>query len=111
MGKSLTLAVSLLLAGCAESGLDQLEAENAELRSQVADLEAKLSSARSAAEYVARKAAALRASSNELQAQLARFQTEDWRDVVPSASSASEDVESAQDDLETASSELEDAIE
>lgn len=105
------LVTALLLGGCGEPRTEQLEAENQELRSHVADLESQLSAARSAAEEVTTKTKALRDSSDELQSQLARFQNEDWRDVVPSASSAGEELETAQTELESASSDLDDATE
>jgi len=49
MRKSVVIAALLILAGCGESKVDQLETENEELRSLVADLESQLSSMRSAA--------------------------------------------------------------
>lgn len=92
------LAFCLLLAGCGESETEKLKRENQELHEQVDALQTQLATIRE-------KADALETSSSDLQEQMARFQSEDWKDVVPAATQASDDVDSAKDDLKQAADE------
>lgn len=90
------LSALLLLTACGDSEsdkseIDQLREENTDLQTQLAN--------------VREKADALETASDNLQEQLERFKTEDWREVMPNAVEAGEDVEQAQKDLKEATDE------
>jgi len=86
MGITIIVA-ALVLTGCGQSELDRTKAENEELRAQVASLQGEISD-------IKEKADALETSSGELRSQMDRFQSENWREVVPNAQAASDQVES-----------------
>lgn len=91
-----TLALcALALTSCGPSKMKRLEAENRELRDQLDQLQSQLSD-------VQEKATNLETASDELKVQLARFENEDWRDVVGDAQAAGEDVDTAKDELKEA---------
>lgn len=89
-----TIVAALVLTGCGKSDLDRTKAENEELRTQVESLQGEISD-------IKEKADALETSSRELRSQMDRFQRENWRDVVPDAQAASDQVESDQDSLKS----------
>jgi len=95
IGLSAALILTAMLAGCGPSKIEQLKAENRELHDKVDQLETKLSD-------VQEKATALETASDNLKEQLGRFQSEDWRDVVPDAQDPGEEVDKAKDDLKQA---------
>lgn len=82
------------MTGFGQSELDKTKAENEELRAQVESLQGEISD-------IKEKAEALQTSSVELRSQMDRFQSENWRDVVPDAQAASDQVESDQDALKS----------
>jgi TolA-binding protein len=88
------LLLCFALAACGPSKSEQLQSENEELRVQVEQLQSQLSE-------IKEKAESLETSSNDLRDQMARFQSENWREVVPEAEAASSQVESDQDDLKS----------
>lgn len=88
------IAAALALTGCGQSELDRAKAENEELRAQVERLQGEISEIKG-------KADALETSSGELRGQMDRFQSENWRDVVPDAQAASDQVQSDQDSLKS----------
>jgi len=88
----------ILLAGCGSSRVQQLEAENQDLKDQVERLQSQLNDIKD-------KANELETASSGLQQQLGRFENENWRDVVPDAQEAGSDVESAQQELSDATDE------
>jgi len=96
--KRMILTAVLLLAGCGESETDSLKAENQQLRSQVDQLQTQLADVRE-------KADELETKSSDLQDEVARFGSEDWKDVVPAVISASEEVDTAKDDVSEAAAE------
>lgn len=96
----LALFAFCLLIGCGQSRTKGLEAENEELRSQVEQLQTQVAGIRE-------KAETLESSSSALKDQMSRFQSEDWRDVLPDAEAASTEVETDQDDLKQAVDEIE----
>ena len=71
--------------------IHNLEKENGRLKQRIAEVQS--------------KADALQASSDELQEQVKRFENEDWRDVVPDARKASEQVQTDADNLKSATDE------
>jgi len=85
----------LVLSACGQTESERLKEENQNLRDQVDQLQSQLSS-------IKEKADDLETASSTLQDQLARFQSEDWKDVVPEAQEAGEQVESAQQELSDA---------
>ncbi len=90
------LAVALTLAACGKSSREiELETENERLSGRVSQLETRLSDIKD-------KAGDLEAASDEMVGEVARFEAEDWQDVVPSVQSASSDVEDAQMALSSA---------
>ena len=93
--RALWLGLALLLTGCGPSRVEQLEAENQDLKDQVEQLQSQLSNIKD-------KASELETASSGLQQQLGRFEDENWRDVVPDAQEAGSDVESAQQELSDA---------
>jgi TolA-binding protein len=82
----------LVLSACGQSESERLKEENQNLRDQVDQLQSQLSS-------IKEKADDLETASSTLQDQLARFQNEDWKEVMPDAQEADEQVESAQQEL------------
>jgi outer membrane murein-binding lipoprotein Lpp len=88
------ITAALVLTGCGQPELDRTKAENEELRAQVESLQGEISD-------IKEKADALETSSGELRSQMNRFQSENWRDVVPDAQAASDQVESDQDSLKS----------
>ena len=93
MGITIIVA-ALILTGCGQPELERTKAENVELRAQVERLQGEISD-------IKEKADALETSSGELRSQMDRFQSENWRDVVPDAQAASDQVESDQDSLKS----------
>lgn len=90
------LAAVLTLAACGKSSRElELEADNQRLGARVTQLETRISD-------IQDKASDLEAASDEMVGQVARFESEDWQDVVPSVQSASSDVEDAQMALSSA---------
>ncbi len=90
---AVALAACLSACGAPEGGdydraeVEDLAAENDELRSQVADLESQLEEARSRVQQLA-------SSADDLRGEVDRFRTgENWRDVVPAVDSAIDEVE------------------
>ena len=83
---------AVALTGCGPSKMERLETENRELHDQVDQLQSQLSD-------IQEKASNLETASDELKVQLARFENEDWRDVVGDAQAAGEDVDTAKDEL------------
>lgn len=83
--KRLALAALLLLSSCGPTEVEQLRQENRELKAQLEDTRA--------------QAEKLKEASDDLQAQLARFESENWQDVMPEAKAAGDNVESAQQEL------------
>ena len=69
--------------------------------SRAEDLQTKLDAAHSQIDDLKTKSAALEEASNNLKQQMDRFETENWRDVLPDAKAAADDVDSAQSDLKT----------
>jgi len=96
--RALWLGLALLLTGCGPSRVEQLEAENQNLKDQVEQLQSKLND-------IQEKADNLETASSGLQEQLGRFDGENWRDVVPDAQAAGTEVESAQQELSDAAGE------
>jgi len=96
--RALPLVVCVLLAGCGPSRVQQLEAENQDLKDQVEQLQSQLSDIKD-------KASELETASSGLQEQLGRFDGENWREVVPDAQEAGSEVESAQQELSDATDE------
>jgi cell division septum initiation protein DivIVA len=92
------LAFCLAVSGCGQSRVETLETENADLRDQVDQLQTQLSNIKD-------KASSLKSASDDLQSQMARFQSENWRDVVPDAQQSSDSLESAQTELQDATDE------
>ena len=86
---------AVALVSCGPSKMERLEAENRELHDQVDQLQSQLSD-------IQEKANNLETASDELKAQLARFENENWRDVVGDAQAAGEDVDTAKDELKEA---------
>lgn len=107
--KVLVLIILTCLCACGPSETEKLKAENEDLRSQVSQLQSKVDDVTKAAEKVKSDAQALKSASDELQAQLARFNSENWRDVVPAAKSAGDDVEEKSSALDSSLSDLDDA--
>ena len=82
------IALASILSSCGPSENEKLKAENEELRSQVSQLQEKVSDTESAAEKVKTDAEELKVASDDLQTELTRFESENWRDVVPDAKAA-----------------------
>lgn len=101
---------SLVLTACQANRVKELEAENAELTSQVSALQARVEEAQSAAEDVKAKAEEVASASEDLQSQTGRLDSENWRDVVPDLTSASDDVDTAQTALASSTSDLDAAL-
>ena len=91
--KTVMLSALLLLTACGNSESDKSEID--QLRQENADLQAQLATIRE-------KADALETASDNLQEQLERFKTEDWRDVMPNAVEAGEGGGEAQKDFKEA---------
>jgi hypothetical protein len=72
--KRMVLVGCLQEADCGELETERLESENHELHEQVSALQAQLANVREKA---------LESSSSDLQQQMARFQSEDWKEVAP----------------------------
>jgi predicted nuclease with TOPRIM domain len=82
----------LCLSACGKSETEQLKEENEELHAQVDQLQSKLAE-------IKEKSDNLETASDHLQQQLGRFEAENWRDVMPDAKAAGNDVDEAKDDL------------
>ena len=67
--------------------------------SRAEDLQSKLQTAQSQITDLKSKATALEEASDNLQQQMTRFDSENWRDVVGDARGAAEEVDSAKDEL------------
>ncbi len=110
------LAVSVfLLAACGGRDLDTMEDSStddriAELEAQVSDLEEQLQAAKDAAYELKAATDDLELAAAEARDTADRFESENWRDVVPDARSAAERVDSAQSEVEAATAALDDAI-
>jgi Tfp pilus assembly protein PilO len=89
------LLIGVIVTGFGFARSRKLEGEKQELTQQVDQLQSQLSD-------VQAKSAALQASSDELKSQMQRFSSENWRDVMPDAQTASDQVESDQEDLSEA---------
>lgn len=97
--RRLAIAVLLLLGACDRGPtreelterVDQLDAENQELRSKVEALTTQLEEARDAFAKVSRAA-------DEVQSNAERFSNENWRSVVPDVEEASEELDQARRD-------------
>jgi len=97
MNKLIICIASLLTlsAGGKSSREIELESDNERLSSRVSQIESQLSDVRD-------KAGDVETASDEMVEQVSRFESEDWKDVVPSVQSASSDVEDAQMALSSA---------
>lgn len=63
------------------------------------EVQAKLETAQSQMEDIKAKSAALVSATDSLKQQVDRFETENWRDVVPDAKDSAEEADSAKDEL------------
>lgn len=104
-----TLALMFSLSACGPTENEKLKVENEDLRSQVTQLEAKVTKVETAAEEVKSNAEELKTASDDLQSELSRFNSDNWRDVVPDATSAGDEVEAKSTALESSISDLDDA--
>lgn len=93
-----------LLSACGTSGpsKDELEGQVDELTTQLATAQETIEERDAQLEDARTKVGTLADASTALQGQVARFDQEDWRDVVPEARSAAGDVEDATGDAESA---------
>jgi chromosome segregation ATPase len=104
-----------LLAACGAMESDTIDDSSkddriAELEAHVSDLEDQLQAAKDAASDLKTANDDLGSAAAEARDTAARFQHENWRDVVPDAEAAADRVVSAQSDVESASTALDDAI-
>lgn len=83
--RRIAILCCLLLANCGQSETDRLREENQELHEQVQQLQNQLAE-------VKVKAGDLKTASDALQEQLQRFGSENWKDVMPEAQDAGEEV-------------------
>ncbi len=104
------MAAVLLTASCGSNRVEQLADENAELRSQVAELQQQLTTARDAIDETKQAAAAVTASSGELRSNVDRLASEDWQSVVPDVDTSAGEVDTAQETLSASVSDLDDAV-
>jgi septal ring factor EnvC (AmiA/AmiB activator) len=101
----LVFATMFCLSGCQELNIctqTDIDRKNG----QIAALEMQLQSARENADELKSRLSDLQDASEDLQANVDRLKSENWRDVVPDIESSSQAVESAQDEASSASEEL-----
>ena len=78
---------------------------------RIAELEAQLEEAREQAEELQARQGDLEAASSDLQHNVARLESENWRDVVPDIEQSTYEVDSAQQDAASSAQELSDSLE
>lgn len=92
---ALIFVLATAAASCGSSKVEELEAQNEDLQEQVGSLKAKL-------EEVDGHVIELESAQSDLNDAVGRFESEDWRDVVPDVQSAAEEVESATAEVRSA---------
>jgi len=118
---SLVLA-SALLASCGGSGGGRYAEDNEpdysshepvedERDDRIAELEAQLKEAREIAAELETRQSDVESATNDLNDNVDRLASENWRDVIPDIERSTQDVDSAQQDAAVSAQELSEALE
>lgn len=107
----IALSAALVLGGCGKSKADELQGEVDDLQAQIDQLQGQLQRVNDATDDVKEKAEAVTSASGELSGDVSRFGSEDWQQVVPDVTSATDQIDSAQAALSQSVSDLDDAAE
>jgi hypothetical protein len=102
-----TIAVLMLTAACAPQ-VDRPTRED--LEGRVSALEHQLEEAREKAEAVETAATELESAAGDLDADVGRFTSENWREIVPAVRGDADDVEAAHEAIQTASAQMTEAV-